>query len=456
MSPTSDEVASAPSTCDLLVSGSRVYTGGVRSTCHAPGAVAVIGDRIAAVGPEKEVRARFIARENIETLGIIHPGFVEAHYHATLHPLRYLLEAGTPSAAAEKIVAWYNLLDDESEYIFAREAASQLLRLGYTTLVEAGTALEPDSVATAAREVGLRVSLTDPFLWDTNSGANPFAGRIRRAPVSRDHALARLGEQASRCIGKEGLVHGHVGLYGGGTASLELSLAAKEVADGLGSVLCQHQSLDLRHAQLDDVRFGGEPVLDLFARIGFLGTNVTLVHMNAIREQEVAAVVSSGVTLVWQPANAIYYGVARNIPNRIPALAAAGVPLALGTDVTKAWTFADPPLLAYLESRAGGWPIEPETLLTIQTWGGARACGLTNLTGCIEVGKKADFVVREQLDSYADDPLHHLLLLARGRNVVHVVVDGRIVLRNGSLETHDHRAVSAAATGAARRLFPLL
>ena len=44
-----------PGSCDLLVRNARVFTLDAARRIHAPGALAISGDRIVAVGPEREV-----------------------------------------------------------------------------------------------------------------------------------------------------------------------------------------------------------------------------------------------------------------------------------------------------------------------------------------------------------------------------------------------------------------
>ena len=66
-----------------------------------------------------------------------------------------------------------------------------------------------------------------------------------RVPPTRKRALELLGGQLFRNRDGDGTVHGHVALYGEGTASDELMRAAKALADRDGVVLNTHVGFDL-------------------------------------------------------------------------------------------------------------------------------------------------------------------------------------------------------------------
>src|ERR1700754_1653856 len=88
-------------TCDILVANARVVTMDDAATVHAPGAVAVRGRRIAAVGPADEIVAAHSATRVIDARGaIVHPGLVEPHCHVTVHGSRGALPDLPPDPAA--------------------------------------------------------------------------------------------------------------------------------------------------------------------------------------------------------------------------------------------------------------------------------------------------------------------------------------------------------------------
>jgi cytosine/adenosine deaminase-related metal-dependent hydrolase len=90
------------------------------------------------------------------------------------------------------------------------------------------------------------------------------------------------------------------------------------------------------------------------------------------------------------------------------------------------------------------------------TRGSARALGLEDQIGSLEVGKRADLFVADLASSPFAAPVHHpvsaLVYSAAGTEVETVVVDGRVVLDHGHLTTLDEDEVRAAAQAAADRL----
>ncbi len=87
----------------------------------------------------------------------------------------------------------------------------------------------------------------------------------------------------------------------------------------------------------------------------------------------------------------------------------------------------------YKDSRRDVAMIPAETALELATITGARALGLEEDIGSIEVGKKADLVLfdtkRPEWRAIFN-PVNNLVYNADGRSVHTVLVDGRVVVEN--------------------------
>jgi cytosine/adenosine deaminase-related metal-dependent hydrolase len=84
--------------------------------------------------------------------------------------------------------------------------------------------------------------------------------------------------------------------------------------------------------------------------------------------------------------------------------------------------------------------ITSERAIELATIGSARAIGLDHLIGSLEVGKKADMVAFDLGRAHttvANRPVGALVFSAHGTDADTVVVDGRVVLRNGDLVGFD-------------------
>lgn len=449
-----------PRDCDLIVANGYVVTMDEGRTVHADGAIAVRGSRIVAVGPTSEVEASWKTGRRMNANGaVVHPGFIDGHYHAGLHLSRGSI-TDDPNPPMEEggggpgvFIRWINALTDEDEHASALMASVELVKNGFTGYVEAATAFAPDAVAAAAEAVGIRCSLADCMLWDI-VGGEPMAAEISRAPCDAARARKELGGQLKRNRNADGLVRGHVALYGLGSASVELTREAKALADREGVAFHQHQNFMPADAAYDHERFG-KPALVWFAEAGLLGPNSIFTHMNALADEEVEAIVASGMGLVWHPGNVMYYGIGRDCPNRFPEMHRRGVPITFGTDVAKVWAFGELGFIAYLLSRAGGDYLPSESLLEMFTIGGARAMGLDGEVGSLEAGKRADLVIRATGLPDAQPnvaPVKQLMLVSRTKGVDTVICNGEVVLRHGALVRLDEAEVYALARQSAKRV----
>jgi cytosine/adenosine deaminase-related metal-dependent hydrolase len=95
-------------------------------------------------------------------------------------------------------------------------------------------------------------------------------------------------------------------------------------------------------------------------------------------------------------------------------------------------------------------------VLELATLGGARAMGLEKEIGSIEVGKRADLVVLDlngpHAQPEANDLTSRIVYSATAADVRHVVVDGRVVVKAGVLQTTNLGEIRRAANTEARRL----
>ncbi len=78
---------------DLLLTNATVLTMDEQMHQYDPGAVAVQGDQIVAVGLESELRERFSAKQVIDCGGkVLMPGLINAHTHVPMTLLRGLAD----------------------------------------------------------------------------------------------------------------------------------------------------------------------------------------------------------------------------------------------------------------------------------------------------------------------------------------------------------------------------
>jgi cytosine/adenosine deaminase-related metal-dependent hydrolase len=444
-----------PRACDLLIVDGCLLTMDARRTVVARGAIAIRGHTIASVGPEAEILREWRATEVIDAKGaIVHPGYVDAHLHVNAQTCRGFFrgDASKGSATGPNYADWKATLTAEDENAAAGLAAAEMLRHGITTFVEPGSAFEPDAVVEATETVGIRCTLAEPYLWDTTEVMQAIPGLASKAlfarvPPERDRCLKLLGNQLHRNADKDGITHGHVALYGEGSASDELLVAAKETADRAGVVLNTHMGFDLDLAAAME-RHWGEPRFVHLQKLGVLGPNTTWVHMNLIRDSEVEIVVQSGLSIVWCPLAYVSRGTPLRQPTRIPEMKKRGVNVALGTDSARQSSSGDAGFLALQLAGGSGHAMVSEDVFEMMTLGGAKAAGLSRLIGSLEAGKRADIVIRS-LDAAemmpTIDPVHQIVTVGHGPSADTVLVNGRVVLRGGRTTRVDAAELFAKA-----------
>ena len=78
---------------DTLFTNAFILTMDEKLTQYFPGAVAVRGDRIIAVGPEEEIKKEYAADETFDCKGnVLMPGLINAHTHVPMTLLRGLAD----------------------------------------------------------------------------------------------------------------------------------------------------------------------------------------------------------------------------------------------------------------------------------------------------------------------------------------------------------------------------
>lgn len=448
--------------CDILIKNAHIFTCDAQHTCIENGAIAVTSGRIAAVGTSQDIEARYSAGTVIDAAGgIVHPGLIDPHFHVVVTTSRgkFLADKFYGFNYAD----WKASLTDEDEYASALLSCLELVRQGYTMFVEPGTAFSTDAVAAAAEKAGIRASLCDPYIWDREEllASDPSLGSkslFARAPANTERALRLLGGELRRNKDPDALVRGHVAIYGESTASDELIVAANALAHD-NKVSFQQHLLYLPHlAKQETERLGHTPLQHL-DELGALSEANTLIHMNAVSEADVAVLQRTQPTVIWCPSQTLDLGRAGLPAMILPRLAKSGIPIAMAVDAPFCWTSADVPLLAYLSARYEGITLSMEELLTMSTLTAARSIRMDHELGSLEVGKRADIVLRGEASSTSApllDPLHAAALLDRHGQVDTVMVSGKIVCRNGQPTNFDAEEATSKARASAHSMLARL
>jgi len=132
----------------------------------------------------------------------------------------------------------------------------------------------------------------------------------------------------------------------------------------------------------------------------------------------------------------------------------------LGTDGNGSEDTLDIFKAVYLASVLHPWTSEhrpAHTALAMATREGARALGLEDEIGTVEVGKKADFILvdlgHHPRTTPLNNPFYALAFTARSDDVVTTIVDGRILMEDRVVKSLDEAKVLRQAQACADRIF---
>jgi 5-methylthioadenosine/S-adenosylhomocysteine deaminase len=232
---------------------------------------------------------------------------------------------------------------------------------------------------------------------------------------------------------------------------------SRKAADELGLLVTMHVSetpFEVEHSK----RTYGRSETAFLSDIGFLKQDVLAVHCVKCTSADIATLRRHDTKVSHNPCSNMYLasGVAP-----IPEMLQAGVTVGLASDgpassnnhsLFQAMKFA-----ALIQKGFHGNPtiITAQQALRMATIGGARAVGLGDEIGSIEVGKKADLALLDMSDFFASpihDPVSAIVYSALGHEPTLVVIDGRIVMRDRKVVTVDERCVRREAQKAAASL----
>jgi 5-methylthioadenosine/S-adenosylhomocysteine deaminase len=437
---------------DLLLTGATLLTGDPAQPLIEDGFVAIAGQRISGIGRRAELAPSFGDAVQFELPGrVVVPGFVNIHTHAALCLMRGIaLDMGHAPAYTPGVPHGHEIAADDAVAL-ARLGALEALLFGSTVMTD--SFVHADATLPAMAELGLRV----------------FAcGRIHDVDFSRVHDGewrydAAIGDQALAAT--RALMHAHHGSHGGranvilaphapDTCSDALLAQVAALARETGLRVMIHLSQSPAENRVIRERSGATPA-ELLARVGLLDDRLIAAHCIHVTADDIARIGGAGVTVAHVPkGNATGGSMAPT-----PKLRAAGARLALGTDnltqdmaEAMRWALA----VARVQEAAVSPDWQPRDAFAMATAHGAAALGLDHEIGRLTAGRLADLVVfdfRRPHLAPCLDPLGTLVHDAQGRDVEHVFIDGRQVVRDGRPLLVDEARIRADAQSVAERLW---
>ena len=419
---------------DLILTGQYLLTMDPQQTLIERGAIAIAGDTILAVGPGEELLARYSGATVIaEPRGLIMPGLVNVHTHAAMALFRGL-------ADDLPLMQWLQ------EYIFPKEATLtgevvyQATLLSLCEMIKSGTTsfcdmyLFADDVARAVELSGMRAWLGE-VLYDFPS---PNYGELENGFAYTQALLERYCNHPLITV----TIDPHA-VY---TCAPDLLIRLGVLAREQGALYVIHLAENEEEVRTCLERYGRTPVAHLEA-LGLLGPQVVAAHCVMLSEAEIALLAARGVKVAHCPESNLK--LASGIAPVVQMLA-AGIVVGIGTDGSASNNnvdmFGEMNTAAKIHKvdRMDPTAMSAATTLHTATLGGAAVLGADGYIGSLEAGKKADCIVLDLNQPHLTPiyhPVSHLVYAARGSDVIHSVINGRVVMRDRQLLTLDEAAI---------------
>jgi 5-methylthioadenosine/S-adenosylhomocysteine deaminase len=436
------------STCDLLLTNALVLTMDPQFTVHRPGAIAVTGDSIVAVGPGA---LGYQAAETIDCGGrVVMPGLVNAHTHVPMSLLRGL-------ADDLRLDVWLMGYMMPVERAFVSPDFVRLgTRLGCAEMIRSGVTCFADmyyfedAIAEATAAAGMRALCAQTVLRFPTPDATSY-----------EESLARARDFIERWRGHPLIVPGPAP-HAPYTCTPEILRACAELAVEFDVPLHIHLSETAQEVD-DSRRLNGMPVVPWVKKHGLFGAKVLAAHCVHVDDGEIRALKNSNAGVAHNPSSNLKLGAGVAPVARMLEL---GVNVGIGTDGAASNNdldmFEETRLAALIAKGTSGDPtaIPARTALAMATRFGASAMHMDHLTGSLEAGKRADLIVLD-LDRLHNVPAFghdangiysQIVYASKSSDVVDVMCNGRWLMRNRALLTLDERELREAARGEASRI----
>jgi len=435
---------------DMIVKAPHFYTMAGDGVGYAEGvAMAVDSGRIVAIESEEDILSQYSAEETLEMdHHAIFPGFIDAHMHTGYAIMRGLAQ-DTNNWMMFGLQPFDNVATIYERNLGSKLAIIEAIRAGTTTIGDYERNM--DDVCSFIDQVGARGNIT-------------FTVREALRRVYKPGELYEYDEDMGRKSLEENLElfdkwHNKrdgrfkilFGPQGPDFVSKELLLKIQKLAKERNTKIHLHTQQGDRETYQIVKRYGKRPI-EWLQEIGYLDETLIAVHLTDARDDEAEVVAGSGASMILCPGS---IGIIDGVVPPSMAFQAAGGNVALGSDQApgnNCHNIINEMKLVALFNKIKY--TNPEVMpawkaLRMATIEGARAVGLGEEIGSLEVGKRADFIAID-LGKPSMYPVYtypmrnivpNLVYSARGDEVVLSVVDGRVIYRDGELVNVDQKEI---------------
>jgi 5-methylthioadenosine/S-adenosylhomocysteine deaminase len=414
------------------------------------GSVAIDRGRIAAVEPSGNANFNIAFDDVIDGRGrALMPGFIQSHIHLCqtlfrgaaddLELIDWLKQRVWPMEAAHT---------PESLYVSARLGIAELIKGGTTCALTMETVNHTDSVFRAVEESGFRATVGKCMM---DQGDDAPEALIEETDDSIAESLALLERWNGRA---EGRIRYCFAPRFALSCTREMLERISSLSVELGVMVHTHASENRDEIAMVE-RATGKRNIEYLSDVGLTAPHVVLAHCVHLDDAEMEILRRTGAHVAHCPSSNLKLasGVAR-----IAEMLDRGVSVSLGADGApcnnRLDMFTEMRAAALLQKVLRGSRALPAlTALRMATRGGARALGLADQIGSVEVGKRADLqlINLDRLHTTPrPDPISTIVYAAEADDVDTVIIDGQIVMQERRLLKFNEQDVITQAREQAR------
>lgn len=405
-----------------------------------PGDIGIIDDKIAYIGTIPE---DFDPDHIIDADGdLAMPGLVNAHNHLSMTLLRsYADDLDLFTWLNEKIWPVENRMKPEHIYWGSMLGAAEQVLSGITTFADMYFAQE--QTIRAVDQAGIRARIGATFMGDGKNAK-------QRLPVYRELISAFEGSSDGR-ISIDIAPHA---IY---TCTTDALQTAADFAAEMSCRLNIHLSESLDEQKNCMKEHGCSPTAYL-DRIGFFRAPVYASHCVHMSKEDLDLAGKHHIHIVHNPTSNLKLG---NGFAPVPEMLSRGMAPALGTDGASSNNnlnmFEEMHLTSLIHKGISGDPtaVDSYEVLKMATINGARALGMGQSIGSLEVGKDADIILVGTGNPHMKpmhDPVSAIVYSAQASDVHTVFCRGKMIMKDRVLLHMDLEEILQKASEAAEQL----
>jgi 5-methylthioadenosine/S-adenosylhomocysteine deaminase len=362
------------------------------------------------------------------------PGFVQTHIH--------LCQTLFRGAADDlSLIDWLKKRIWPMEAAHTRESIRASAQLGIGELIRGGTTCaltmetvrHTEEVLRVVEETGFRVTVGKCMM---DKGDDLPAELHEQTRSSIDESLRLIDEWHGKADGR---IRCCFAPRFAVSCTRELLAEVATLARERGVMIHTHASENRSECEIVE-RESGERNIDYLNALGIVGPKVVLAHCIHLDNAEMETLTATKTNVAHCPSSNLKLG---SGIARVTEMLARGISVSLGADGApcnnRLDMFTEMRTAALLQKALHGPEVLPaHSVLRIATADGARALGLSEEIGSLEVGKRADVVVVGLNNLHAapqTDVVSSLVYSAQAGDVRTTIIDGRIVMRDGELTT---------------------